>query len=168
MFDTVVQDIDRLKHENSELKRSLEFTQDELLKVQREVGEQRNWQRETMRSDAAEGNIAERVRILEDHSRRNNIIVEGLPEKENENKEILQASVRELLNKKLDVNPPSDDMHRLGKKAGKKPRPVLIKLKSHGDKQDCIRAAPRLKGTNIYINDDVSTCNPTNQKIKDA
>ena len=28
MFDTVVKDIDRLKHENSELKRSLEFTQD--------------------------------------------------------------------------------------------------------------------------------------------
>ena len=119
-----------------------------------------------MTSDAAEGNIAERVRILEYHSRRNNIIVEGLPEKENENKEILQASVRELLNKKLDVNPPTDDMHRLGKKAGKKLRPVLIKLKSHVDKPDCIRAAPRLKGTNIYINDDVSRATQQIRKSK--
>ena len=68
-----------------------------------------------MTSDATESSIAERVRILEDYFRRNNIIVKGLPEKENENKVILQASVRELLNKKLDVYSPTDDTPILGK-----------------------------------------------------
>ena len=37
-----------------------------------------------------------------------------------------------------------------------RPKTVLVKLSSFQERMECVRAAPRLKGTNVYINEDVS------------
>ena len=102
--------------------------------------------------------VSERVRSLEDYSRRNNIVVDGLVEDKEENSEKLQVNISKLLSEKLNLIPEIDVFHRLGKidESTAKHRPVIIKFNKQEDKHSCLRSASKLKGTNIYLNEDVS------------
>ena len=90
----------------------------------------------------------------------------------NETNEQLHVSVRKLFSERLKVEPNIVSIHRLRprenpEKVPERPRAVLVKLSSFEEKMECVRAAPRLKGTNVYINEDVSraTLNIIREKL---
>ena len=71
-----------MKRENTEIKRSLEFTQSELREAQTTIREQRRLIEDS--NNGATTEIRERVREVEDYSRRNNLILDGIPERSGE------------------------------------------------------------------------------------
>ena len=60
-----------------------------------------------------------------------------------------------MLKKRLDIeNVAIEHAHRAGRKSGSNPRTTVCKLIRFKDKQNILRKAKLLKGTNIFINED--------------
>ena len=115
LIDPLREEINQLKGDNDELRRSLEFTQTELTEM-RKTCDIRNGERQVNAvGNPEKRELLERVRNLEDYSRRNNLIVEGLQKESDENNEILQTTMWKLLKEKLDFSPEIDVVHRMGK-----------------------------------------------------
>ena len=102
--------------------------------------------------------ISERVRIMEDFSKRNNIIIDGIPEQAQENSEKLQVAVSKLFSEKLGMpNVEFERCHRIGKESSdQKPRRTLLELSKFEDRQKCLKSSFKLKGSDIYVNEDIS------------
>jgi hypothetical protein len=97
--------------------------------------------------------------------RKRNLLVEGIPEKTNESWKETEQLIEQLFNQLgLTVNPMVDDCFRIGKYAPGKVRPILIKLVKLKDKKMIMGNRKRLKGTKIYVNDDLSK----DQRTKNA
>ena len=67
-----------------------------------------------------------------------------------------------MINHHLDIQLVSKDIdvaHRLGKYVPNKNRPVIVKCVRRQTKIDVMQRANRLKGTNIYVNDDLTKTN---------
>ena len=76
------------------------------------------------------------------------MIVEGLSEAGEETKEQLQSKMEKLLKDKLNIEAEVEYIHRMGDRTSReKPRSVIVKMKNFKTRQDCLKAAPRLKGT---------------------
>ena len=160
MFDSIKKEVQQLRDDNTELKRSLEFTQSELDEMKRKQDKQTaafsGHGPVSFFSSAKGEEVSERLRQLEDRSRRRNMRLEGLAEASGENSEILQVKIQSIIGEKLQLNPELEIVHRLGTKVGSRPRSVMIRFKNFSDRQACSKAAPNLRGTNLYLNDDVS------------
>ena len=162
MIDPLKSEIHQLKSDNEELKKSLEYTQAELCDIKSTIREQ-----DRQGDNLAVGReFSERVRNLEDYSRKNNLIIDGLDEKKEENNEMLQVMVERLFRDNLEMTPDIDIIHRLGKTNNGRPRAVIVKLKTFSERQECLRKAPKLKGTNIFINEDVCKATMEIRKTK--
>ena len=156
LFDSLKGEVKVVKCENDELRKSLEYTQAELQDMRKCLEEQRGMTtHRSSHGEADENSLSERVRSQEDYSRRQNVIVEGLNEKSDENRETLQASVSRFFQDKLNVRPDIDVIHRIGRHTKEKPRLIIVQFKTFRERQECLRAAPKLKGTNINVNEDV-------------
>ena len=103
---------------------------------------------------------------LEQYSRRNNIRIWGIPEAEGE--EDAQATIDrvvKVLNEKLGAKLTSYDIdiaHRIGKKKKikKSGRCIIVKFLSRMSKIKCLKdRKTRLKGTNIFIQEDLTNLN---------
>ncbi|KAH3809673.1 hypothetical protein DPMN_138049 [Dreissena polymorpha] len=67
-----------------------------------------------------------------------------------------------MINHHLDIQLVSKDLdvaHKLGKYVPNKNRPVIVKFVRRQTKIDVMQRANRLKGTNIYVNDDLTKTN---------
>lgn len=108
---------------------------------------------------------SEKIVDIEDRSRRSNLIVFGLIEKPNETEDVLRKEVvDELFCKKLNVSCSSiGRIHRLGRQAGN--RPVIMYLQDFTEKQEILKNAKKLKGTEIYIQNDYSRCTLRRRKL---
>ena len=152
LHDSLKTDIADVIKENVELRRSLEFTQDKL----DEATEVIKRHEAKFRQLNENSDLAERVRSLEDYSRSSNIIIDGIPETNDESNERLQVDISKILSEKMKVTPKISTCHRIGNKTPSRNRPIIVKLSSQDDRNKCLRNAPKLKGTNIFINEDVS------------
>jgi len=97
--------------------------------------------------------IGATVKRLEDQSRKKNIIVHGIPGDPKENWKDLDQKIENLgatLGTKIDY----DHGFRLGKK-GELNRPILLKLMRTRDKFQIMGLTHKLKGTGIYVNEDL-------------
>lgn len=159
-------EITLLRRENEELKRSLEFTQAELRETREAVKRQERKQTDLEAHVSVLGNLPDQVRELEDYSRRNNIRITGLPELQQENTERLQIHVQNLLREKMNIAPTIDVIHRVGHSALGKSRPVIVRFARHSERQQCLRASAKLKGTNVYLSEDLSRATVEIQKAK--
>ena len=86
--------------ENHDVKRSLEFTQDMLETAKSVIKDQ---QQRIEKLEAVHANsygVSERLRTLEDYSRRNNIIVDGVMEEDGETTEKLQRDIEKPFSEK--------------------------------------------------------------------
>ena len=98
--------------ENVELRRSLEFTQDKL----DEATEVIKRHEAKFRQLNENSDFSERVRSLEDYSRSNNIIIDGIPETNDESNEGLKVDISKILSEKIKVTPKIGTCHRVGNK----------------------------------------------------
>ena len=154
MFDKLKKEVETLKNGNSELKQSLMFTQAELEDLKKSSKEHSKMIANISKEDTSMIDIFKRLRAMEDYSKRNNIVVDGIPERNDENNEKLQASVVNLFKEKLSIDPDIEVVYRIGRTLGDRPRSVMIKLRQYKHRQECLNSAS--KKTNVFLNEDVS------------
>ena len=100
-------------------------------------------------------NIHNKLVEPEDRLRRNNVRIDRIKEHNKESWEECERRVHSLLKELLDIeNVETERVHRAGRKSRNKPRTIVCKLLQFKDKQNILRKAKLLKGTNIFINED--------------
>lgn len=93
---------------------------------------------------------------LQQQVNRKNIIIHGIQTVDNEDN--LEPNIVNILNNKLNLNLTTDkieQVYRLGKKGGSKDLPVKVEFVTYKDKMKVIRNRTMLKGTKIFINNDL-------------
>ena len=108
--------------------------------------------------------LEETVNDLEQYGRRNSVRIFGIEENKNETceetakiaAEVLNHHIPDLFIRRQDV----DIAHRLPqKKPGPRPRPIIMKFVSRMTRDLAFRGRKHLKGTNLYINEDLTRVN---------
>ncbi|KAJ8016243.1 hypothetical protein DPEC_G00005180 [Dallia pectoralis] len=156
--------IDKLIMETQELRSSLQFSQkdiDDLMKKNDKTESERTIacaETKIMQGQLAE--MTEKADYLEGQTRRNNLVVDGIPEAQNESWKETEDKVRYVINEKLHLDSSQmviERAHRTGNPSGysgKRPRPITVKFLRYKDKMAVLRKTKDLKGTNIYVNED--------------
>lgn len=167
--------ISSMEEKITELHRSLEFSQhqiDELACENRKLVSERKEDRKRL-EDLSDSNEALRVRVLElerrfnyqeDYSRRNNLRFNGVSELGGgETWEQTAENVKTLLQNKLQLSEVNiERAHRLGQRQDGKSRTIVVRFSHYADREAVMRNASKLKGTRIYINEDLC---PASQEI---
>ena len=103
----------------------------------------------------------------EDRSRRCNLRIDGVTEKKGETWEQCEEEIQNIFKEKLGIkNINIERAHRSkGKTSSNKPRTIVCKLLSYKQKKEVLKNAKKLKGSNIFINEDF--CFETMQRRKE-
>ncbi|XP_077485464.1 uncharacterized protein LOC144095668 [Amblyomma americanum] len=103
---------------------------------------------------------------LEDRSRRNNLLVFGVKEKENETHEDLEESVlKDVFTEILGAHVSSvERIHRIGRKQPDKVRPVIIKFYDHREKMNILKNCFKLKNGSVSVSEDFSAATRMKRK----
>lgn len=90
-------------------------------------------------------------------------IIDGIPDMPTESWDdtvVSQSKAKKLFADHLKMDPKlveTEQAHRTGKyTANGRPRPVIVKLLCYKDKEEILKQAKKLKGTNFFINEDFS------------
>ena len=171
LFNSLNKRIDEQNNTIFELRKSLEFSQQDIVEVKKELMEcKKQLSMNSLKIDESE-KLSNSLQIkqaqIEDHTRKKNIRIEGISESKQENWEQTQVKVQELLNSKLELNNVKVDFaHRINRKQNRSgPRPIIARLMHDSDKDKAMRNSWKLKGSQVYINEDLSEF--TLQKRKD-
>ena len=141
----MIKDIDNIKE-------SLEFTQEVIDKKVKTVEEKV----ETIENKFT-NEVQRKLTEIEDRSRRNNIRIEGVVQESYESWDQTETMVNNLLKDKLEIeNVKIERAHRTGRTNEEKTRTIVCKLLDYKDKLKIMQNRKKLKGTNIYINEDFS------------
>jgi hypothetical protein len=94
---------------------------------------------------------------LEDRNRRNNLRIVGIKEESNETNEEILRKIKTLIKEDLKINQSItiERAHRVGK-FEKRPRTIVCKILNWQDKETILKNARKLKGKNIFLNEDFS------------
>ena len=152
--------LEKLNKETVELRISLETSQEIFEKKFQKVND--NLSKQKHKEDINElwkdnDQLCERLRDLEDRSRRDNLRIDGIAEVENETWEQTEQILQNLFKEKLQLeNISVERVRRVGNKEKNNKRTIVLKLASFKDKLKIISEARKLKGTNISVNEDYS------------
>ena len=159
MFDSLKSEIAQVTNENVELQRSLEFSQSEItdLKAKCDFLEEKV----TSLGDNIPGDNAleNRIRIMEDWVRRKNLRITGVAELPNESEQQTTHAVQKLISEKMQV-PDTKVLKafRVNSRDGNNTqRSIVAHLATEQDRNNCLRATAKLKNSDVYVNDDVSS-----------
>ena len=100
--------------------------------------------------------LKERVIEVEDRSRRNNLRITGIKDDQRETWRECEKKVEDLFKNVLEVDVDIERVHRIRKVKEAKPRTIVLKLLNWKDNEKVMGQAKKLKGKNIYINEDFS------------
>ena len=140
----------------SELKRSVEFSHDQIEHILTKVSNQEREISELKQSLSADkatavamtkrmGELDERVLQAEMYSRRSNLIIDGILETQNEN---IRPLLLDLFSQKLGVSIEGnliDKCHRIGKSRPPSHRPILVRFTNHSTRDEVFLARLKLK-----------------------
>jgi len=98
--------------------------------------------------------VKNKVQQLETRDKRRNIIVHGIAEINKETWKQLDDCIK-ILGEKLGIEIDYDQAYRLGKPGTGKERPIFIRLLRTRDKLFIFSLRKKLKGTKIFINEDL-------------
>lgn len=95
---------------------------------------------------------------LDNRSRRSNLIIYGIPENDKGNEKDLDVEInKKIISNVLKLEPIAiERIHRLGKPATNKMRPVILKLLDFHDKNKILQNCSKLKGSSFAIGEDFS------------
>jgi len=143
LADGLRKEMNELRAENQELKTKNAKLEDQLVKIIDESKDQRR-AIETLQSEVNNNHsVNSRIVKLEDCSKRNNLRLDGFPDTSDENAEQTQAKVTRLIKEKFDLNIDLCGAGRVGKFDQEKPRTILVRFRSFGDRQSCIRSSSK-------------------------
>lgn len=107
--------------------------------------------------------VFDKTRDLEDRSRRDNLVFFNVEETNDTNEDCEKLVMSELVKcgifSRQDVTRPlTERAHRLGNKrrGDGKPRPIIVKMSSHRDKQHIIHSAKKLANVKMNVSEDYS------------
>nr|KAG5688937.1 hypothetical protein BaRGS_031336 [Batillaria attramentaria] len=92
---------------------------------------------------------------LECRSRRNNVLIYGLPKADNETAEECEQTVQEFLTDKLEL-PETVQFDRVHRTSNKPNAPIIARCVLFKDKVSILKARAKLKGSKIFVNEDFS------------
>ena len=147
-----------LKHTETVLEEKVAKAEKKVEKLQEQINELWDYQVDPERFEFTERKIVE----LEDRSRRNNLRIDGITEKENETWDECEQEVQSLIKDKLGIAESIiiERAHRIKKKGNSenpgKPRTIVCRFLNYKDKTNILKNAKKLKGKNIFINEDFS------------
>ena len=96
---------------------------------------------------------------LDTYSRRDNLVLDGIPEADGESDTVCLDTVYDILINKMSIQNAREmrivRCHRLGSKVSgaRRPRSIIFRLHWFGDRQTIWNARQNLKGTNIFISE---------------
>lgn len=170
--------VDKLEGKVSELTASLEFTQhevDDLKAINKEHEREKKDAMSKIASLTDQLNISNerlkdlegRINYQEDYNRRKNLRISGIEERSGgETWEQTAATVGSLLEDKLQMpGLQLERAHRVGTRQDSRPRTIVARFNRFCDREAVMRNAKKLKGTNIFLNDDLC---PASQAIKNS
>lgn len=141
---------DKLKKEITGLNKEIESQKTENTKLSEQI-EKNN--------ETAEGKIND----LEQYGRRNNVRMNGVAEVGEETPERTTTAIIEVLNNNIENlalrREDIDIAHRLGKKKNGKHRQIIVKFQSRMKRDTILRNKKLFKGTDIFINEDLTKIN---------
>lgn len=160
----------------NDLRRSLEFTQgevDDLKGEVRSMERERIVDKETIRVMKEDlqvkthkiQELEDKIIYQEDYNRRKNLQITGLREQQHgETWEQTAVQVSKLFEDKMQLpGMEIERAHRVGQRREEEGRPVIVRFNKFSDREAVLRNCNKLKGTNIYVNEDLS---PASQAIK--
>lgn len=153
---------------------SLEFSQREIDDLKKEIMELKKEKEEDRKriSELVDQNkhlcdqvvsLERRCNSQEDYNRRNNLRISGVQERGEETWEQTMNIVKPLLQNRLQLPELSiERAHRLGIRQGETPRTIVVRFACFSDREAVMRNARKLKGTRVYINEDLC---PASQEL---
>ena len=160
-----------------ELRRSLEHSQHELSETKNELEkckkELSNQFKQINENVKLINELNDQVSRLEDHSRKRNIRIEGIEESQQENWQQTLKKVDKLLKEKMELKEIEVEYaHRVNKADNSnhsRPRTIVARLKHDTDKNVAMKNSWKLKGSRIFINEDLSdqTLKKRQEKLPD-
>ncbi|KAK7907386.1 hypothetical protein WMY93_015998 [Mugilogobius chulae] len=149
-----------LKDDIKDIRDSLEFAHNAIVSLQQENHELKqtvkslNNQMHTMSTEHKR--LKETILDIQTRSMRDNLIFTGIPEKAPEDSE---SSLKNFMSTQLKLSPDTIQgitfhrVHRFGKRADNKPRPLIAKFEHFKDKELVKSKGRELKGTTFGINE---------------
>lgn len=162
IIDSVNIRMDNVSKELQELKTSLQYTQKDVDELKITQAKQSEHEKIT---ETGMVKIYESLQVMNDkqeylegQSRRNNIVIDGVPESTGDSWADSEEKVKDIFRQKLQLqrNMEMERVHRIGKPetARSRPRSIIVKFLNFKDKAAVMQRAKNLKGTKIFINDD--------------
>lgn len=170
ILDSTNKRIDGIVREFQDLSNSLKYSQKDIDEIKATQDVDRNTFKDLDKlvkqshSTSVQSDILlEQLDYLENQSRRNNIIIDGITsDHAEESWTETENKVRELLTTKLKMEADSIQIERAHKRRkfrrdAEKPRGIIVKLLRFKDKERIMeKARAHLKNTSVYINKDFS------------
>ena len=103
-LNSMKEEIMEVRLENQELMRSLEFTQGKLRDAESTMEELKEKCQNMCKYEEKTNILSECLRLVEDNSRKNNVVINGINTLKDENNEKLQHHVNKLLQDALGIN----------------------------------------------------------------
>lgn len=160
IMDSTNTRLEALTREIQEIKTSLQYTQKEVDDIKSDNTKQAD-QCNSMQSDLFKVcdsllAVTDKMEYLEGHSRRNNLVFDGIMESSGETWADTEEKIQRVLAEKLQLQGEieMERAHRTGKPGGDRPRPIVVKLLRYKDRTAILQRTKNLKGSKIYINED--------------
>ncbi|XP_065668172.1 uncharacterized protein LOC136088393 [Hydra vulgaris] len=146
--------INNIKKDVEEIKRSLNF-HEQLFEEKIKTAITSQEKKQTSHIEKQNLNLKSKLREMEDKSRRNKLMVDGLKENEGETWIDSKLKISKIFEEHLGLtNIRIERAHRTGQRDLNKPRTIVLKLLDYKDKVEIKKKTSQLKGKNIYINED--------------
>ena len=163
-MDNLFKDVQCWTKDIQDLKSSLQFSQADLddLKVESDKrAEKLQIISESVGDYQASLNTwSSKLDYFDNITRKKNLVIDGVPDVKLEAWSETESKIKKLFSEHLKIDPKHIEIergHRIGKHDPTgRPRSILIELLRHKDKQEILKRAKTLKGTNIFINEDFS------------
>ena len=156
-----------LRNENKELQRSIEFGHSQTNDLRKRIDEL-----QSKISISHDADLSDRVMKLEDQTRKKNLRISGIVEQAGETSEQLLEKVRNVITTKLQLDGKQViSAFRSGQSSPSQPnqlspsRAIVAKMSSYEHRTSCLKNSAKLKGSNIFLNEDVS---PATQSIRNS
>lgn len=148
----VVKSLEFVQAETEDLKKKLEVFSKEKVSYEKQINILAN-ENIVLRkkTDELEG----RCDFMDDQRRHINLRISGVQERNGENWEQCQIKVKQILKDHLNINPSIERINRVGKPTPGNSRDIIARFTNISERDSVFRDRRKLKGTNIYINEDL-------------
>ncbi|KAK9747069.1 hypothetical protein QE152_g5574 [Popillia japonica] len=103
--------------------------------------------------------LENKIEYLENQTRRNNIVIYGVPEDDRETWEATEIKATDIIKNYIKVDISGADVeraHRIGKKVDNEERPIIVRFVNYKYKERILKCAKNLAGTRFAVTENFS------------